>query len=136
MVEINLGLSHDEGEAQAKEAMKVLPPGTYELVCTGCKPGVYATSKRPHLEFEFEVVNDSEYSGKKLRHTCPLPENGNNSGIGFLTEVTRALGNPWTGASIMTEDYLQRGCSANVINSDPAKDTQGRTFANIKSFVS
>ena len=135
MVEINLGIEHGEAEEEAKEAMKTLPPGTYDLSCIGCKPGEYSKTKRPMLEFEFEVVNSSEWNGKKLRHTCPLPENGNNSGIGFLTEVTRALGNPWTGASINTEDYIQRSCQANVINSDPSKDAQGRTFANIKSFV-
>lgn len=136
MVEINLGISHEEGEAEAKEAMKTLPPDAYDFNCVGCRPGVYPTSKRPHIEFELEVVNSAEWNGKKIKHKCPLPEDGNNSGIGFLTEVTRALGSPWTGTTFNTEDYVNRSCRANVINSNPEDDAQGRTFANIKSFVS
>ncbi len=135
MVEINLGLSHEEANAESQEAMKTLPPGAYDLSCTGCKPDQYG-SGRPCIQFEFEVVNHAEFNGKKLRHSCPLPYQGSNSGIGFLVDVTTAMGVPWTGASINTEDYVSRSCRANVINSDPSKDDQGRVFANIKSFVS
>ena len=135
MVEIALGMDFSKAEEKSEEEKRVLPSGTYDLNCTGCKPGVYSKTKRPFIEFQFEVINDQEWNGKKLRHTCPLPWEGNNSGIGFLVDTTKALGNPWTGDSLNTEDFVSRSCRANIINTDPNEDDKGRIFANIKSFA-
>jgi|TARA_R100001530_G_scaffold87069_1_gene60622 hypothetical protein len=131
---IDLGISNEDATTEANKGFEPLPTGTYTLNCTGCELGTSANG-RPRLTFDFAVVDNPnpDFNGKTLKYFTPLPHQGNNSGIGFLTSVCVALGKPWNGTSLDTSDYPGRQCGANVVEA-PSQDGT-KIFNNIKSFV-
>ena len=133
---IDLGISCDEAVTESSKAFKPLPAGTYTLSCTNCELGT-SQNGRPRLTFSFSVIENAnpEYNDKTLKYFAPLPHNGNNSGIGFLTNACVAMGKPWNVSSIDTSDYAGRSCQANIVE-DPATDGSGKIYNKVKSFVS
>ena len=129
MPTVKIGTAFAEGEEISEKQRLKLPDDAYVIMCTEC---VSTTSSKgnPQLQFTFETQNNPnpDYNGKKLMYWAPLPHDGNNKGIGFLVDVTRALGKPWEGDSLNTEDYPTRTCTVNVI-----VDKEG--YNKIKSFV-
>ena len=132
---IDLGMTCDDAVTESSKAFTPLPSGSYKMTCTDCELGTSGNG-RPRLAFTFSVIENEnpDYNGKTLKYFTPLPHNGNNSGIGFLTNVCVALGKPWNGSSIDTADYSGRACQANVVE-DPATDGSGKVYNKIKSFV-
>ena len=135
MPTIELGMTCTDAQEQANKDFEILPIGSYTMVCTSVEQ---ATSKngRPRLDFMLEVVENGnpDFNGKGIRYFAPLPHEGNTKGMGFLTQVCVALGKPWAGASLNTEDYQGRTCTANV-EQNPSKTDPTKIFNNIKSFV-
>jgi|TARA_R100001530_G_scaffold6369_2_gene7460 hypothetical protein len=132
---IDLGMTCDDAVTESSKAFTPLPSGSYKMTCTDCELGTSGNG-RPRLAFTFSIIESAnpDYNGKTLKYFTPLPHNGNNSGIGFLTNVCVALGKPWNGSSLDTADYAGRTCQANVVE-DPATDGSGKIFNKIKSFV-
>lgn len=128
MPQIDLGCSTDQAQEQMERDQLKLPPGSYKMLCVACELG--QTKKgRPQLTFELEVIEHSnpDFNGKKLFYYAPLPDGTNMKGIGFLVNITKALGKPWEGTKMNTEDYLTRSCVANV-------EPDGE-YTKIKSFA-
>jgi len=132
---VDLKTSFDDAKEESDKLMQPLPAGPYEVLCNACTLEQYK-SGRPCVKFEFSVVGNANpvLNGKKIFHSCPLPHNGTNSGLGFLVDVTKALGSPWAGSSINTDDYPGRTATANIIQ-EPDKVNPAKLYNNIKSFA-
>lgn len=126
---VEIGCTVEEANVQSERDKITLIPGSYKLMCMEIEAGE-SSKGRPQLKFTFNVADhpNADFNGKKLMYWCSLPHAGSSAGIGFLLDVTTALGKPWQGASLVTEDYIGMFCTANV-----DKNKQG--YMNIVSFV-
>ena len=115
MPTVELGSDFSVAEEESKKAREKLPADAYDLMCTACEV-VESKKGTPQLRFSFEVQNNAnpDFNGKKISHWCPLPHEG-QAYLGFLVDVINALGKPWQGASLDTEDYPTRSCIANIV---------------------
>lgn len=140
-MEIDLGLDFEKAEAIVAEQRRAPTPGDYTLQCTDIKPGVSGDQSkvpgRPMLNFELSIVNNADFSGKKVFYNTMLPYadplNGNKlltSGLGFLVDLTKALGQPWTGGKLRTEDYIGRTCNATLGQEVNPKSGELRAVVN------
>lgn len=134
MPTIELGVDFNIAKEEDDKNRQPLKPGVYTMTCVAVEMGE-SKKGRPMLIFDLETSSNSDAAsnGKKFKSFCPLPHNGDNSGIGFLLNVTKALGKPWVGNQITTEDYIGLQCAANLADGKPNDD--GHVFSQIKSFV-
>jgi len=103
VIELNVDFS----DVQDEDVFQPLPPGTYSFTVQSVEE---ATSQkgRPMLKWTYAIVHEGkEY---KLSYYTVLPwlvdgkiETG---GVGMLVAATKAVGIPWTGQQLVTEDYL------------------------------
>ena len=124
-MEIDLGIDFETAEKEVAESRKPVTPGDYTVQVTNITPGQSGseskTPGRPYLNWELTVVGHSEFTGKKVWMITSLPwadaSNGNRlltSGINFLVDITKALGQPWQGGKLRTEEYHGRTCKATI----------------------
>jgi hypothetical protein len=134
MAKINLGMDFNQAEGAVSEERKGVPTGTYRARCfkvevteTGPnskKPG------RPMLVFNMELVASGEFDGKEFKYWAVLPWGDVQTGLGNLIDATTALGKPWEGNEIDTDDYLMKEAEINL----EEKISPNGTFTSIKSF--
>ena len=126
---IEVGETFSKGEEVSEKQRFKLPEEPFDLMCTVCQ-ATTSSKGNPQVEFTLGTQGHTnpDFNGKKLMYWAPLPHDGNNRGIGFLVDITKALGKPWDGSSLNTEDYPTRTCRANIII-----DKEG--YNKIKSFV-
>lgn len=113
---LDLGVSYNEAKVEGDKQKLRLTIGQYKLMCK--EVALKKSSKdTPQAEWSFDVVDNvnPDFNGKQLKTWTPLPVNGNLKGIGFLVDVTAALGKPWTGDKLNTDDYITKTCLANII---------------------
>ena len=124
-MQIDLGIDFETAEKEVAESRKPVAIGDYSIQVTDIKPGVGGESSknpgRPLLNWELSIIGHPDYTGKKLFYNTSLPwadpSNGNRlltSGLNFLTDLTKALGHPWAGRAIQTEQYIGLTCHVTV----------------------
>ncbi len=126
---INLGMSFNEAKQEGERQKLKLTEGPYKLVCKVAKT-TESKKKTPQIEWLFEVVENTnpDFNGKELRKWTPLPHDGKVGGIGYLVEITEALGVPWDGRGFDLDACVGKICNANIELNDDG-------FNNIKSFI-
>lgn len=118
MPEIEIGIDFDTAE----KASGPIPDGDYDVQLVDSNLGETGPNSKvpgtPKIDWIFEVINNShsDYNGRKLFMTTVLSSNG----AGILVSLTKALGKPWSGTKIDTDDYLQHTCKAKVVTEEYA----------------
>ena len=134
MAKIELGMDFNTADNAVKEERKSVPTGTYRSRCFKCEltqTGPKSKSPgRPMLVFHMELVNAGEFDGKEFRYWAVLPHGDVQTGLGNLIAATTALGKPWEGSSIDTDDYLMKEAEINLME----EPSPNGTFTAIKSF--
>ena len=133
---INTGCSVEEAEQQSEADLaksQPLPNGSYKVLCQNIEQTV-SSKGRPQLKWTLETVEapEASHNGRTLMHWVPLPHEGNNSGVGFLLDITKAFGKVFE-PNFNTEDYQGRTAIANVTQQPP--NEAGKVFNKIASFV-
>lgn len=127
---IELGVNFTTAQEASNALMLPAPTGVYQLQVNGIELGQTKKGKQ-RLMWIMQIVNstDSSLNGKKVSYFTNIPSAVDVSGVGFLVQITNALGKPWSGSVINTDDYLGLVCRANLGVSDDGK------WNNIISFV-
>ena len=133
MAKVELGMDFNSAQGAVDEERKQVPTGTYRGRCFKCEltqTGPKSKSPgRPMLVFHMELVNAGEFDGKEFRYWAVLPHGDTQTGLGNLIAATNALGKPWEGSSIDTDDYLSKEAEINLVN----EPTENGSFTSIKS---
>lgn len=113
---IDLGMSFNEAKEEGERQKLKLTTGPYKLACREAKLGESKEKKTPQVAWLFEVVENqnSDFNGKQLRSWTSLPHDGKSGGIGYIVEITEALGVPWDGQSFELDACVGKMCNANV----------------------
>lgn len=144
-MEIEIGLDFMAAEQEVTESRKPAEIGDYTLQVIEIRASASGpTSKvpgRPMLGWELAIIGHPTYNGKRVFYNTMLPyadpNNGNKlntSGISFLVDITKALGQPWQGGKLRTEEYIGKTCRATIgIEVNPKTGEQrnsiGKVFA-------
>lgn len=120
-MEIDIGLDFNAAEAAVEEQRRAAPEADYTLQVVDVVYGHGKASGRPKLNWQFKIVNDVQFSEKRVFYNTSLPWTNKNtgqyedSGVSFLVDVCKALGRPWQGGKLDTNHYLGLTCRAHVI---------------------
>jgi len=109
MPTINLGV--DFSDVENEDTFPVLPNGTYPFKTTKVEGANSKSSDppgRPMIKWTFTTVQDGIDFNNFHYTVLPWEVDGEwiASGVGMLVTVCKALGKPWTGKNLVTEDYL------------------------------
>lgn len=116
MPEIEIGIDFDTAEKMSGP----MPDGDYDVQCIDASLGETGPNSKnpgtPKIDWQFEVINNSnpDYNGRRLFSTTVISQ----SGSGSLVALTKALGKPWKGTKISTDDYLGCSCKAKVVTEE------------------
>jgi len=140
---IDLGVDYSSVEDMDK--FDPMPNGTYEFSVASIEEKT-SQKGRPMLKWTFRIPFDG--SERKLSYFTVLPWQKDGewdlSGMGMLVSVTKALGRPWTGQSLSTEDFLGLGGQMEVVQKPKqikgpdgvyTDDPDGDVVNDIKKFV-
>ena len=143
MPTIDLGV--DYTDVKDEDTFSPLPNGTFEFTVLAVEPK-QSQKGRPMIKWTF-LVNYEAKDYRLFYHTVlPWEVNGQweVGGVGMLVSVCKALGMPWTGKSINTEDYLGNSGTFEVIQKPKqskqpdgsyADDPNGGVVNDIGKFV-
>ena len=143
MPTIDLGV--DYTDVKDEDTFSPIPNGTYEFTVLAVEPK-QSQKGRPMIKWTF-LVNYEAKDYRLFYHTVlPWEVNGQweVGGVGMLVSVCKALGQPWMGRGLNTEDYLGVAGSCEVIqkpkqvkgsDSVYADDPGGQVVNDIAKFV-
>ena len=140
---IDLGV--DFTDVKDMDVFEPLPNGTYDFIVASVEPKKSAAG-RPMIKWTFKVNHEGkEY---KLFYNTVLPYFHDNEwdmgGVGMLVSTTKALGKPWTGQTLETEDYIGLSGACEVMQKPKqvkqpdgsyADDPNGAVVNDINKFV-
>ena len=141
-----IDLNVDFTDVQDEDVFTPLPPGTYSFTVQSVEA---TTSKkgRPMLKWTYAIVHEAKEYKLSYYTVLPWMVDGqvDTGGVGMLVSATKAVGIPWTGQQLVTEDYLGAEGTMEVIQKnkqvpgpdgkyidDPESDTK---VNDIKRFV-
>lgn len=115
---VDLGVDYEDVKNQ--DIMDPMPIGTYEFQVESVEEKAAATTGRPMLKWTLKVINNEEYRNRKLFNNTVLawidPKTGEqDSNVFGLVAQCKAVGVPWTGKNLNTEDYVGRTGQVTVI---------------------
>jgi len=127
------------------DVFEPLPDGTYEFMVASCEAKT-AKSGRPMLKWTFRVLHEGKQHNLFYNTVLPYMNKGelDLGGVGMLVAVCKALGKPWTGSAINTDDYLGSTGMAEIYQKPKqslqpdgtyADDPSGIRVNDIKKFV-
>lgn len=140
---IDLGVNFED--VKDLDVFEPLPEGTYEFI-VGSVESKTAASGRPMLKWTLNI----NYEGKEHRlfmnTVLPWFHNGemDAGGVFMLVGLTKALGRPWTGQQMVTEDYIglpgvaevvQKPKQVKQIDGSYADDPNAVPVNDIKKFI-
>lgn len=127
---VEMGVDFNLAQKQSSLAMSPAPAGVYTLQVISVEGGVSKRGKG-RLMWMLQIVNATEptLNGKKVSYFTNIPTADDMTGVGFVVQLTKALGKPWNGTSLNTDDYIGLTASANVGVSPDGK------WNNIISFI-
>lgn len=129
MALIEMGIDFSAAQKEAEEAMKPAPNGVYTLQVLDCEMGHTQKGQlRGRWTLQITDSPNPEDNGKKISHFTNFPDNGDLTGVGYLTQFLSAIGNPWTGSDFDTDTCKGLTCRANVGISDDGKWNQIESF--------
>ena len=145
MPEIDLGVNYEDVKDEDK--FEAAPGGVYQFIVASIEPKTSGKG-RPMLKWTLEF----QYEGKtrKLFNNTVLPwinpESGelDAGGVGMLVAQCKGVGLPWTGQKFMTEEYIGRGGSAEVVQKprqikagtgNYVDDPNGEVVNDVKKFI-
>ncbi len=143
-MEFEMGISYNQAEEE--NTFTILPEAVHEVMVKDIKL-THASSGRPMLEWLFEVINNPEFKSRKIYERTVLPWHDGTefitSGLFRITNLTAALGMPWEGEKLYTEDYMGKTCAIKVIHKPYAgknleyydENGIGNPMPEIKSFI-
>ena len=119
MPTINLGV--DYATVEHEDVIKPMPGGTYPFTVADVEEAISKASGRPMLKWSFRVPYENGERRMTSYSVLPWEKDGemDMSGVGMLVSITKALGLPWTGQELVTEDYLGRGGTMEVKQKHP-----------------
>lgn len=110
MPEIDLGV--DFSDVKDEDKYPVVPNGTYPFIVKGVESVRSQNTNRPMLKWKLEITDPQTQRPLVITHNTVLPwtpPGGTElvtSGVGMLVQICKAIGKPWTGKTIQTEEYL------------------------------
>jgi len=143
---INLAVNYDD--IKDLDEFVVVPGGTYQFTVKNVTEK-NSQAGRPMLNWQLEVIDPATARPVTVFHTTVLPwmHNGEMDvkGCGMLVSVAKAVGMPWTGQSLATEDYIGRSGSVmlkvtKIQRKDPATnayvdDPEGKERNEVEKFI-
>lgn len=128
MPTVNLGVNYDD--VKELDEWVVVPGGTYQFTVASIEEKKSQTG-RPMLNWRLEVIDPASTRAVSIFYNTVLPwmENGemNVKGCGMLVAVAKAVGLPWTGQSLDTENYIGRAGSVKLkVSRMQKKDATGK----------
>lgn len=140
---IDLGVNFED--VKNLDSFDPLPNGDYQFVVSSIESKNSAAG-RPMLKWTFNINHNGQ--DRKLFYNTVLPwqHDGelDTGGLGMLVQVTKALGKPWTGQALSTEDYIGLAGMCQVYQKPKqirqpdgtyADDTDGNVVNDIKKFI-
>uniref|UniRef100_A0A6M3LCV9 DUF669 domain-containing protein n=1 Tax=viral metagenome TaxID=1070528 RepID=A0A6M3LCV9_9ZZZZ len=112
---IDLGVNFEDVKDQ--DVFEPMPVGTYDFTVASVESKSSATG-RPMLKWTLDVSHDGK--ARKLFNNTVLPWNNPQTGqldiggVGMLVAQCKAVGLPWSGGALSTEDYVGRGGQVKV----------------------
>jgi len=143
MVEIDLRI--DFSDVENEDSFEPIPVGTYDFIVKSAE-SVIAKSGRPMIKWQLGIAHDGAERTIFYNSVLPHVVDGQmiTSGVGMLVSVCKAVGQPWTGSSLNTEDYIGRAGRAEIIQKpkqvqnnegDWVDDTSVPPVNDVKKFV-
>lgn len=140
---IDLGV--DFADVKDLDTFDPLPNGTYDFIVKSVEPKT-AASGRPMLKWVFSVTHEGKPYQLFYHTVLPWYHDGemDMNGVGMLVSTTKALGRPWTGQQLVTEEYLglagacevvQKTKQTKQLDGSYADDPNGGVVNDIKRFV-
>ena len=145
MPEIDLGVNYDD--VQDEDKFEAAPGGVYSFIVASIEPKTSAKG-RPMLKWTLDFQHEGKT--RKLFNNTVLPwlnpETGelDAGGVGMLVAQCKAVGLPWTGQKFVTEGYIGRGGSVEVVQKirqvkdvtgNYVDDPDGQLVNEVKKFV-
>jgi len=116
MPEIDLGVNYDD--VQDEDKFTVAPGGAYPFIVASIEPKTSGKGRpmlKWTLDFQFEGKTLKIFNNTVLPWLNPETGDLDAGGVGMLVAQCKAVGLPWTGQKFVTEGYLGRGGTMNVI---------------------
>ena len=140
---IDLGV--DYSDVQDMDVFEPLPNGTYDFIVKSVEEKT-AASGRPMLKWVFAVNHEGKDYQLFYNTVLPWYHDGelDMGGVAMLVGTTKALGKPWTGQQLNTEDYIGAAGAAEVYQKPKqvkqadgsyADDPSGQAVNDIRKFV-
>lgn len=139
-MEFDLGIDFQAAETAVEEQRRPADEGDYTLQVVEVTAGEGKQSGRPKFNWQFQIINDPRFNGKRVFYNTSLPwdnpktQQRETGGINFLVDVCRALGRPWSGSKIDPQPYIGLTCKAHVTVRIP--DGSDRPVNEIARFLS
>lgn len=115
MPTIDLGVNYED--VQDLDKYPVVPGGTYTFIIKKAE-NMVTKSNRPKIFWALEITDPDTGHPVSIPHNTVLPwiKDGQQdvSGVGMLVQVCKAVGLPWAGGKINTDDYIGRGGKVEV----------------------
>jgi len=130
MAVIEMGVDFGAAQKEAEAAMTPAPAGVYTLQVNSYELGKTKKDK-PRITFHVAIINspNPDLNGKKINYFANLPDKGDLTGVGFLTQFLTAVGRPWKGSSFDPDGVVGLTCNANL------KVSEDGRWNEITSFV-
>jgi len=117
-----IDLNVDYSDVQDEDVFTPLPPGTYSFRVQSVEA---LTSKkgRPMLKWTYAIVHEAKEYKLSYYTVLPWMVDGkvDTGGVGMLVSATKAVGLPWTGQQLVTEDYLSAEGTMEVVQKNRQK---------------
>jgi len=105
-------LNVDFSQVQDEDKYPVVPNGEYDFTIVACD---HATTQagRPQIKWRLEVMDPDTNKPVKIGYNTVLPwvtpeGKQDAGGVGLLVSLCKAVGLPWTGTQLDTDDYIGR----------------------------
>lgn len=111
-----IDLSVDFEDVKDADVFKPLPEGTYEFTVKDIE-AKDSRAGRPMLVWNLEFTHKGKPYSLRYYSVLPWDKDGEvvTIGLGNLVSMCKAVGIPWTGGSLTTEDYLSATGMAQIV---------------------
>src|SRR3990167_7795325 len=129
MIDMHLACPFVTAQKEGEAAMTPAPAGVYTLQVNSYELGKTKKDK-PRITFHVAIINspNPDLNGKKINYFANLPDKGDLTGVGFLTQFLTAVGRPWKGSSFDPDTIVGLTCQANLTVTEDKKWNEIASF--------
>jgi hypothetical protein len=103
-------LNVDFSTVQDEDKYPVVPNGEYDFTIVVCDHAK-TQAGRPQIKWRLEVMDPETGKPVKIGYNTVLPwitpeGQQDTGGVGLLVSLCKAVGRPWTGMQLNTDDYI------------------------------